>query len=90
MESNHCDAETELAGHAPDLTVKACLEDVGYTRILDVSLLAMEEPISAAPLHEADARQKLLLQGLQLAIPAQPPPKITIQPEFFHTGMLRL
>jgi hypothetical protein len=35
-------------------------------------------------------KQKLLLHELQLMLPAQPPPRITVQPEIFPAGMLRL
>jgi hypothetical protein len=34
--------------------------------------------------------QKLLLHRLQLSLPAQPPPRIQLQPEIVPSGMLRL
>ena len=77
-----------LQAHAPGLTPKAVLEKLAGMQMLDVSTdgrrLVMPRYTEPTP------EQKLLLHELQLVLPAQPPPRITVQPEIFPAGTLRL
>jgi hypothetical protein len=80
-----------LQAHAPGLTPKAVLEKLAGMQMLDVSFPTTDGRRLVMPRYtEPTPEQKLLLHELQLVLPAQPPPRITVQPEIFPAGMLRL
>jgi transposase len=80
-----------LQAHAPGLTPKAGLEKLAGMQMLEGSFPTTDGRRLVMPRYtEPTPEQKLRLHELQLVLPAQPPPKITVQPEFFPAGMLRL
>jgi Transposase DDE domain len=80
-----------LQDHAPGLTPKALLEKRAGMQMLDVSFPTRDGRRLGMPRYtEPTPEQKLLLHQLQLVLPAQPPPRITVQPEILPAGMLRL
>jgi len=67
-----------LQKHAPGLTPRAVLEKMATIQMLDVSFPTTDGRTLVMPRYtEPDAHQALLLHQLNLALPQQPPPKIT-------------
>lgn len=69
---------------APGLTPRAALEKFASMQMVDVHLPTTDGRVLILPRYtEPEKDQKLLLQRLQLELPAQPPPRIS------HTGPQR-
>ena len=67
-----------LQQHAPGLTPRAVLEKLAVIRMLDVSFPTTDGRRLVMPRYtEPEPEQALLLHHLQLALPPQPPPRIT-------------
>ena len=64
---------------APGLTPRAVLDKLAVIQMLDVHFPTTDgRTLILSRYTEANAEQKILLQQLNLTLPAQPPPKITI------------
>jgi hypothetical protein len=80
-----------LQAHAPSLTPRALLDQLAGIQMLDVSFPTTDGRRLVMPRYTVPTpEQKLLLHELQLVLPPQPPPGITVLPEIFPAGMLRL
>src|SRR6266566_6760819 len=67
-----------LQEHAPGLTPRAVLEKLATIQMLDVSFPTTDGRRLGMPRYtEPDPEQALLLHQLNLALPQQPPPRIT-------------
>ena len=67
-----------LQAHAPGLTPRAVLEKLAAIQMLDVTFPTTDGRLLVMPRYtEPDADQALLLHHLKLALPSQPPPRIT-------------
>ena len=67
-----------LQAHAPGLTPRAVLEKLAAVQILDVSFPTTDGRRLVMPRYtEPDVEQALLLHRLNMALPQQPPPRIT-------------
>lgn len=76
---------------APGLTPHAVLEKLAGLQMLDVTLPTTDGRFLIMPrCTQPTPEQKLLLHELKLDLPAQPPPRITVAPDHFPPGMLRL
>jgi transposase len=68
-----------LKEYAPGLTPRAVLEKLATIQMLDVSFPTTDGRRLTMPRYtEPDAEQALLLHHLKLALPPQPPPRISI------------
>jgi transposase len=68
-----------LQAYAPGLTPRAVLEKLAAIQMLDVSFPTTDGRRLVMPRYtEPEPEQALLLHHLKLALPAQPPPRITI------------
>jgi hypothetical protein len=64
---------------APGLTPRAVLDKLAVIQMLDVHFPTTDgRTLILRRYTEANAEQKILLQQINLTLPAQPPPKITI------------
>ena len=67
-----------LQRHAPGLTPRAVLEKLATIQMLDIAFPTTDGRSLVMPRYtEPDAEQALLLHQLNLALPQQPPPRIT-------------
>jgi transposase len=83
--------KNRLQALAPGLTPRAVLETLAPMQMLDVTFPTTDGRRLVMPRYtQPTPEQKLLLHQLQLSLPAQPPPRIQVQPEVFPIGMLRL
>ena len=83
--------KNRLHALAPGLTPRAVLETLAPMQMLDVTFPTTDGRLLVMPRYtQPTPQQKLLLHQLQLRLPAQPPPRIQLQPEIFPAGMLRL
>jgi transposase len=83
--------KNRLQALAPGLTARAVLEALAPLQMLHVMFPTTDGRRLVMPRYtQPTPPQKLLLHQLQLTLPAQPPPRIQIQPETFPPGMLRL
>lgn len=83
--------KNRLHALAPGLTPRAVLETLAPMQMLDVTFPTTDGRLLVMPRYtQPTPEQKLLLHQLQLRLPAQPPPRIQLQPEIFPAGMLRL
>ncbi len=83
--------KNRLQALAPGLTPKAVLETLAPMQMLDVIFPTTDGRRLVMPRYtQPTPEQKLLLHQLQLTLPDQPPPRIQVQPEIFHPGMLHL
>lgn len=83
--------KNRLRALAPGLTPRAVLETLAPMQMLDVTFPTTDGRLLVMPRYtQPTPEQKLLLHQLQLRLPAQPPPRIQLQPEIFPAGMLRL
>lgn len=83
--------KNRLHALAPGLTPRAVLETLAPMQMLDVTFPTTDGRLLVMPRYtQPTPQQKLLLHQLQLSLPAQPPPRIQLQPEIFPVGMLRL
>jgi transposase len=83
--------KNRLHALAPGLTPRAVLETLAPMQMLDVTFPTTDGRRLVMPRYtQPTPEQKLLLHQLQLSLPAQPPPRIQLQPEIFPPGMLRL
>jgi transposase len=83
--------KNRLHALAPGLTPRAVLETLAPMQMLDVTFPTTDGRLLLMPRYtQPTPEQKLLLHQLQLRLPAQPPPRIQLQPEIFPAGMLRL
>ena len=83
--------KNRLRALAPGLTPRAVLETLAPMQMLDVTFPTTDGRRLVMPRYtQPTPEQKLLLHQLQLSLPAQPPPRIQLQPEIFPPGMLRL
>lgn len=83
--------KNRLHALAPGLTPRAVLETLAPMQMLDVTFPTTDGRLLVMPRYtQPTPEQKLLLHQLQLSLPAQPPPRIQLQPEIFLPGMLRL
>ena len=63
--------------HAPGLTPRAVLEQLGAIQMIDVHIPVTDGRCLVMPRHsEPEPEQQLLLNKLELRLPEQPPPKI--------------
>ena len=63
--------------HAPGLTPRAILEQLGAIQMIDVHIPATDGRCLVMPRHtEPEPEQQLLLDKLELHLPEQPPPRI--------------
>jgi hypothetical protein len=68
-----------LQAHAPGLTPRAVLEKLATIQMLDVSFPTTDGRRLVMPRYtEPNAEQALLLHQMNLVLPQQPPPRITI------------
>jgi len=68
-----------LQAYAPGLTPRAVLEKLAAIQMLDVSFPTTDGRTLVMPRYtEPEPAQALVLHHLKLALPAQPPPRITI------------
>jgi transposase len=68
----------KLRGHAPGLTPRAVLEKLAAIQMLDVSFPTTDGRLLVMPRYtEPDPEQAIVLHQLGLAIPQQPPPRIS-------------
>jgi len=68
-----------LQEHAPGLTPRAVLEKLAGIQMLDVSFPTTDGRCLTMPRYtEPDSEQRLLLHQLRLALPQQPPPRISV------------
>jgi hypothetical protein len=83
--------KNRLQALAPGLTPRAVLETLAPIQMLDVTFPTADGRRLVMPRYtQPTPEQKLLLHQLQLSLPAQPPPRIQLQPDIFPAGMLRL
>jgi transposase len=83
--------KNRLHALAPGLTPRAVLETLAPMQMLDVTFPTTDGRRLVMPRYtQPTPDQKLLLHQLQLSLPAQPPPRIQLQPEIFPPGRLRL
>jgi transposase len=83
--------KNRLQALAPGLTPRAVLETLAPIQMLDVTFPTTDGRRLVMPRYtQPTPEQKLLLHQLQLSLPAQPPPRIQLQPDIFPAGMLRL
>jgi transposase len=83
--------KNRLQALAPGLTPRSVLDTVAGIQMLDVTFPTTDGRRLIMPRYTYPTpEQKLLLHQLQLQLPAQPPPRIVVQPEIFPEGMLRL
>ncbi len=83
--------KNRLHALAPGLTPRAVLETLAPMQMIDVTFPTTDGRRLVMPRYtQPTPDQKLLLHQLQLSLPAQPPPRIQLQPEIFPAGMLRL
>jgi len=69
-----------LQAYAPGLTPRAVLEKLAAIQMLDVSFPTTDGRRLVMPRYtEPEPEQALLLHHLKLALPAQPPPRITVE-----------
>ena len=69
-----------LGPHAPGLTAKAVLETLGTIQMVDVWLPTTDGRHLVLPRHtQPEPEHKMLLSCLDLALPPQPPPRITTE-----------
>lgn len=67
-----------LQGYAPGLTPRAVLEKLAAIQMLEVSFPTTDGRRLVMPRYtEPEPDQALILHHLKLALPAQPPPRIT-------------
>jgi hypothetical protein len=83
--------KNRLQALAPGLTPKSVLDTVAGIQMLDVTFPTTDGRRLVMPRYTYPTpEQKLMLHQLQLELPAQPPPRIVVQPEVFPAGMLHL
>ena len=69
---------TKLQIHAPGLTPTAVLEKLATVQMIDVWIPTCDGRWLVLPRYTQPAKDlQVLLEKLQLALPAQPPPRIT-------------
>jgi transposase len=74
----HVTLRARLKPLAPGLTPRAVLDKLAAIQMLDVHFPTTDgRTLILSRYTEANAEQKILLQQLNLTLPAQPPPKIT-------------
>lgn len=83
--------KNRLQALAPGLTPKSVLGTLAPMQMLDVTFPTTDGRRLVMPRYtQPTPEQKLLLHQLQLTLPAQPPPRIQVQPDIFPAGMLHL
>ena len=76
---------------APGLTPRAVLEKLATIQMLDVSFPTTDGRLLVMPRYtEPNPEQKLLLHQLHLALPSQPPPRITTPASSSHFPPLKM
>jgi transposase len=79
-----------LTAHAPGLTPRAVLEELGSIQMLDVMLPTTDGRCLIMPRHtEPEPDLALLLHYLHLTLPPQPPPRIS-QPVTGYVPLLKM
>ena len=74
----HVTLAQQLRAHAPGLTPRSVLEKFAAVQMIDVEIPTTDgRTILLTRYTEPEPELKLLLERLQLELPAQPPPKIT-------------
>jgi transposase len=74
----HVTLAQQLRAHAPGLTPRSVLEKFAAVQMIDVEIPTTDGRTIMLTRHtEPESELKLLLDRLQLELPAQPPPKIT-------------
>ena len=74
----HVTLAQQLRAHAPGLTPRSVLEKFAAVQMIDVEIPTTDGRTITLTRHtEPESELKLLLDRLQLELPAQPPPKIT-------------
>jgi len=74
----HVTLAQQLRAHAPGLTPRSVLEKFAAVQMIDVEIPTTDgRTITLTRYTEPERELKLLLERLQLELPAQPPPKIT-------------
>ena len=74
----HVTLAQQLRAHAPGLTPRSVLEKFAAVQMIDVEIPTTDGRTITLTRHtEPEPELKLLLERLQLELPAQPPPKIT-------------
>jgi len=73
--------KNRLMMHAPGLTPSAVLETLATIQMIDVHIPTVDGRWLILPRYtQPEAQARLVLQKLKLALPAQPPPRITANP----------
>jgi len=73
--------KNRLMQHAPGLTPAAVLEALATIQMIDVHIPTMDGRWLILPRYtQPEAEARLVLDKLKLALPAQPPPRITAEP----------
>jgi transposase len=80
-----------LRALAPGLTPRAVLEQLATIQMLDVCFPTTDGRLLLMPRYtEPEPAQKILLHRLQLALPAQPPPRIKAKSNDFPAKALKM
>src|SRR5205085_11926706 len=80
-----------LKGHAPGLTPRAVLEKLATIQMLDVSFPTTDGRRLVMPRYtEPSPEQAILLHHLNLVLPQQPPPRITMAASTVSSPQLRM
>lgn len=67
----------KLKTHAPGLTPREALKSLSAIQLMDVEIPTTDGRTLVLPRHsEPEAQQRMILEKLGLALPAQPPPRI--------------
>lgn len=73
--------KNRLQIHAPGLTPSAVMEKLGTIQMIDVWIPTLDGRFLILPRYTQPAKDlQVLLEKIQLALPAQPPPRITSTP----------
>jgi hypothetical protein len=73
--------KNRLQIHAPGLTPTAVMEKLGTIQMIDVWIPTLDGRFLILPRYTQPAKDlQVLLEKIQLALPAQPPPRITSTP----------
>jgi len=73
----HASLRARCRRHAPGLTPRSVLEQLGAIQMIDVEMPTLDGRWLSMPRYtQPDQTQKLLLARLHLELPAQPPPEI--------------
>lgn len=77
----HVTLKNRLQIHAPGLTPAAVMEKLATVQVIDVCIPACDGRLLILPRYTQPSKElKLVMEQIQLALPSQPPPRITALP----------